>query len=200
MVQTYRTALINRPFMYIESKRIAELILQKLSFTEIEKKVLIDDLLQLPSLDRRKTILREIMLRLSYLDDNLLTYFTQTDGETAKLLLAYGLLQADDLFFEFMREIYLEKILLLDFTLEKKEISAFFERKAEQSPKVAKWATITKIRLVNGYMQTLNEIGLVEEMGDTIIVKRAFMEPKVEAYLKKNGTQAVTEIILGELL
>ncbi|MCC4312333.1 hypothetical protein AKL22_08805 [Carnobacterium maltaromaticum] len=141
--------------MYIESKRIAELILQKLFYTEI-KKVLIDDLLQLPSLDRRKTILLEIMLRLSYLDDNLLKCYTQTDGEIAKLLLAYGLLQADD-FFEFMCDIYLEKIFLLDSTLEK--ISTFFERKVYQSSNVAKWATITKIRLVNGYMKTLKKMG-----------------------------------------
>ena len=196
----YRTALMNRPFMYIESKRIAEMMLQGKSEEERRYEAVELNAIQMPSLDRRKTSYKEISHRLSFLDDFLLEKFMNSDADTAKAILAYAILQADQLYYEFMREIYLEKILLLQKDLAKKEVINFLYTKAEQSEVVAKWADNTKERLAVGFIQMMRESGFILSNHEEHQVKRPFINQSVGEYLRKNGIKPIVEIMLGELL
>jgi hypothetical protein len=196
----YRTALMNRPFMYIESKRIAEMMLQGKSEEERRYEAVELNAIQMPSLDRRKTSYKEISHRLSFLDDFLLEKFMNSDADTAKAILAYAILQADQLYYEFMREIYLEKILLLQKDLAKKEVINFLYKKAEQSEVVAKWADNTKERLAVGFIQMMRESGFILSNHEEHQVKRPFINQSVGEYLRKNGIKPIVEIMLGELL
>lgn len=196
----YRTALMNRPFMYIESKRIAEMMLQGKTEEERRYEAIELNAIQMPSLDRRKTSYKEINHRLSFLDDFLLEKFMSSDADTAKAILAYAILQADQLYYEFMREIYLEKILLLQKDLAKKEVINFLYKKAEQSEVVAKWADNTKERLAVGFIQMMRESGFIVSNQEDHQVKRPLINQSVREYLRKNGIKPVVEIMLGELL
>ena len=196
----YRTALMNRPFMNIESKRIAEMMLQGKSEEERRYEAVELNAIQMPSLDRRKTSYKEISHRLSFLDDFLLEKFMNSDADTAKAILAYAILQADQLYYEFMREIYLEKILLLQKDLAKKEVINFLYKKAEQSEVVAKWADNTKERLAVGFIQMMRESGFILSNHEEHQVKRPFINQSVGEYLRKNGIKPILEIMLGELL
>ena len=196
----YRTALMNRPFMYIESKRIAEMMLQGKSEEERRYEAVELNAIQMPSLDRRKTSYKEISHRLSFLDDFLLEKFMNSDADTAKAILAYAILQADQLYYEFMREIYLEKILLLQKDLAKKEVINFLYKKAEQSEVVAKWADNTKERLAVGINKKMRESGFILSNHEEHQVKRPFINQSVGEYLRKNGIKPIVEIMLGELL
>ena len=196
----YRTALMNRPFMNIESKRIAEMMLQGKSEEERRYEAVELNAIQMPSLDRRKTSYKEISHRLSFLDDFLLEKFMNSDADTAKAILAYAILQADQLYYEFMREIYLEKILLLQKDLAKKEVINFLYKKAEQSEVVAKWADNTKERLAVGFIQMMRESGFILSNHEEHQVKRPLINQGVREYLRKNGIKPIVEIMLGELL
>ena len=196
----YRTALMNRPFMYIESKRIAEMMLQGKSEEERRYEAVELNAIQMPSLDRRKTSYKEISHRLSFLDDFLLEKFMNSDADTAKAILAYAILQADQLYYEFMREIYLEKILLLQKDLAKKEVINFLYKKAEQSEVVAKWADNTKERLASGFIQMMRESEFIMSNHEEHQVKRPLINQSVGEYLRKNGIKPIVEIMLGELL
>ena len=196
----YRTALMNRPFMYIESKRIAEMMLQGKSEEERRYEAVELNAIQMPSLDRRKTSYKEISHRLSFLDDFLLEKFMNSDADTAKAILAYAILQADQLYYEFMREIYLEKILLLQKDLAKKEVINFLYKKAEQSEVVAKWADNTKERLASGFIQMMRESSFIVSNHEEHQVKRPLINQSVGEYLRKNGIKPIVEIMLGELL
>lgn len=196
----YRTALMNRPFMYIESKRIAEMMLQGKTEEERRYEAIELNAIQMPSLDRRKTSYKEISHRLSFLDDFLLEKFMNSDADTAKAILAYAILQADQLYYEFMREIYLEKILLLQKDLAKKEVINFLYKKAEQSEVVAKWADNTKERLGGGFVQMMRESGFIVSNHEEHQVKHPLINQSVREYLRKNGIKPIVEIMLGELL
>ena len=196
----YRTALMNRPFMYIESKRIAEMILQGKTEEERWYEAIELNALQMPSPDRRKTSYKEISHRLSFLDEFLLEKFMNSDADTAKAILAYAILQADKLYFEFMREVYLEKILLLQKELTKKEVINFLYKKSEQSEVVAKWADNTKERLASGFLQFMRESGFIVSNHEEHQVKRPLINQSVREYLRKNGIKPIVEIMLGELL
>jgi len=196
----YRTALMNRPFMYIESKRIAEMMLQGKTEEERRYEAIELNAIQMPSLDRRKTSYKEISQRLSFLDEHLLEKFTGSDADTSKAILAFAILQSDQLYYEFMREIYLEKILLLQKDLAKKEVINFLYKKGEQSEVVAKWADATKERLAAGFIQMMRESGFIVSNPEEHQVKRPLINQSVREYLRKNGIKPVVEILLGELL
>ncbi|MGI6702994.1 MAG: BrxA family protein [Clostridia bacterium] len=51
------------------------------------------------------------------------------------------------MFFEFIQEIYRDKYLLLDYIITNKDFSIFFQRKAEQSQRVASWKDYTHYKL-----------------------------------------------------
>lgn len=199
-MKKYRTALMNRPFMYIESKRIAEMMIQGKTEEKRRYEAIELNAIQMPSLDRRKTSYKEINHRLSFLDDFLLEKFMSSDADTAKAILAYAILQADQLYYEFMREIYLEKILLLQKDLAKKEVINFLYKKAEQSEVVAKWADNTKERLASGFFQMMRESGFIASIHEEHQVKRPLINQSVGEYLRKNGVKPIVEIMLGELL
>ena len=196
----YRTALMNRPFMYIESKRIAEMMLQGKTEEERRYEAIELNAIQMPSLDRRKTSYKEISHRLSFLDEFLLEKFMNSDADTSKAILAYAILQVDQLYYEFMREIYLEKILLLQKDLAKKEVINFLYKKAEQSEVVAKWADNTKERLASGFIQMMRESSFIVSNHEEHQVKRPLINQSVGEYLRKNGIKPIVEIMLGELL
>jgi len=196
----YRTALMNRPFMYIESKRIAEMMLQGKTEEERRYEAIELNAIQMPSLDRRKTSYKEISHRLSFLDEFLLEKFMNSDADTSKAILAYAILQVDQLYYEFMREIYLEKILLLQKDLAKKEVINFLYKKAEQSEVVAKWADNTKERLASGFIQMMRESIFIVSNHEEHQVKRPLINQSVGEYLRKNGIKPIVEIMLGELL
>lgn len=191
---------MNRPFMYIESKRIAEMMLQGKTEEERRYEAIELNAIQMPSLDRRKTSYKEISHRLSFLDDFFLEKFMNSDADTAKAILAYAILQTDQLYYEFMREIYLEKILLLQKDLAKKEVINFLYKKAEQSEVVVKWADNTKERLASGFIQMMRESGFIVSNHEEHQVKRPLINQGVRAYLRKNGIKPIVEIMLGELL
>ena len=185
----YRTALMNRPFMNIESKRIAEMMLQGKSEEERRYEAVELNAIQMPSLDRRKTSYKEISHRLSFLDDFLLEKFMNSDADTAKAILAYAILQADQLYYEFMREIYLEKILLLQKDLAKKEVINFLYKKAEQSEVVAKWADNTKERLAVGFIQMMRESGFILSNHEEHQVKRPLINQSVRGVSEEERHQ-----------
>lgn len=196
----YVTTLNTRPLMYYETKVIAALLISGFSEKEIKKKVLEDNILQLPSLDRRGRFYSEIVKRLSYLDDYLLGQFDESDPLTAKALLMYTILKKDQLFYEWMKEVVFDKFLIMETTLSKKETDYFFELKSEQSDTIKKWENGTKIRLRDAYHQVLNDIGMLVEIEDNDYLQPIIIDQLVRDYLVENKEKQVIEVMLGEFL
>lgn len=196
----YVTTLNTRPLMYYETKIIANLLDSGLSEKEIESKVLKENILQLPSLDRTGRFYREILKRLSYLDNYLSKQFTITDPVTAKMLLLYVLLKKDKLFFEWMREIIFDKFLIMNMRLSKNETDYFFELKGEQSTTVKNWTPNTKSKLRDAYHQVLKETGMLTQIGEEYYLQHLVIDVCVKDYLITNKEKQLVEVMLGEPL
>jgi hypothetical protein len=85
------------------------------------------------------------------------------DIETSKQIVIYSIMKTDRLFFEFMYEVFREKILLRDFTLQDKDFNLFFNRKKEQSERVASWDDYTFYKLKQVYIRILFEAGFIKD-------------------------------------
>ena len=108
-----------------------------------------------------------------------------------------AILKNDRLFFEFMNEIYKEKILLKDLYLRDKDFNTFFQNKREQSDKVNSWSEYTFKKLKQVYIRILFESGLIaNQKGDREIVI-PIINDEVKDYIYKIGNKIYINAILG---
>ena len=110
----YKSTIKSRPYLYKETKKAATLIKQGCSLNNIKEKSLEENIFQLESEARKREVASIIVSRLKDLDGYVIEKIANGNIETSKLLVLYGIIKTDRLFFEFMKEIYKEKIVLRD--------------------------------------------------------------------------------------
>ncbi len=195
----YKSTIKARAFLYLEFKKAASLYLQGFSANEIKQKALRENIFLLNSENRIKEIASTITERIKVLDEYLLTKITKGNLETSKQLALYAVLKTDRLFFEFMQEVYREKYLLKDYIITNKDFSLFFQRKAEQSRRVASWRDYTFYKLQQIYKKILIEAGLAGKNKRNIEITRPIMEKDVIEHLKNKGDGIYLQAMLGEI-
>jgi len=193
----YKSTIKSRPYLYKETKKAASLINQGLSVVEIKNKSLEDNIFQLESEARKKEVASIITARLKDLDKYIIEKISEGTIEASKILVLYSIIKTDRLFFEFMNEVYKEKILLRDLVLRDKDFNTFFQSKREQSDKVASWTEYTFKKIKQVYVRTLFECGLIENQKGDRKIKTPILESEVKDYLYKIGDKVYIDSILG---
>lgn len=196
----YLTTLMTRPFLYKETKEIATLMTEGKSVEELKEIVLEENLFQLASKDRAERFYKEILKRLAEMDDFLLNTFVQSDTSTSKAVLLYALLKKDYLFYEWMREVIWDKLLIMEWYVSKKESVSFFEKKAEQDELINQWTAETKKRLINAYHRVLIDADIAVNDGEVLQLQPQIISPEVRNYFIENKEKNIVEVLLGESL
>ncbi|MCI3028214.1 DUF1819 family protein [Desemzia sp. C1] len=196
----YTTTLNTRPFMYNETKEIAGLVRQGIAPEDIKKMVLQQNIFQLASNDRAVSFFNEILRRLKELDSFLMEQFIESDTSTSKAILLYALLKKDQLFYEWVREVVWDKLIIMEWHLTPKETMSFFETKREQNEAIRGWGENTKKRLVSAYHKTLVDAELAVFTNEGLQLQPLIISSDVRNYLKENKEKNTVEILLGESL
>lgn len=194
----YKSTIKSRPYLYKETKKATTLIKQGVSLEEIKSKSLEENIFQLESETRKKEVASIIVARLKDLDKLIIEKIAECNVETSKILVLYSIVKTDRLFFEFMNEVYKEKLLLRDLFLRDKDFNVFFQSKREQSEKVASWTEITFKKLKQVYVRILFECGLIENQKGDRKIKTPILESEVKEYLYKIGDKKYINSILGD--
>lgn len=92
----YRSTIKSRPFLYVETKQLACLILQGLNELEIKEIVLRKNIFQVKTEARKREIASTVRSRLNTLDDYLAKKMIDSDLETSKLIVLYTILKTDN--------------------------------------------------------------------------------------------------------
>lgn len=138
-----------------------------------------------------------IVNRLKMMDDALVQLFMSSDLATQKLINLIAILRADRLFFEFVYEVYREKVILGIDCLEEADVNVFFTRKETQSDLIAGWKESTKKHLRSCYLNFMTDANLL-----TIIEKKKSITPPIldialERYLKSVDEEAMIKALTG---
>ena len=193
----YKSTIKSRPYLYKETKKASSLINKGLSVEEIKEKSLEDNIFQLESEARKKEVASIITARLKNLDEHIIYSIENSNIETSKVLVLYAILKTDRLFFEFINEVYKEKILLKDLFIRDKDFGVFFQNKREQSEKVASWSEYTFKKLKQVYIRILFESGLIaNQKGDKEIIV-PIIENEIKEYLYSIGDKVYINAVLG---
>lgn len=193
----YKSTIKSRPYLYKETKKASSLINRGLSVEEIKEKSLEDNIFQLESESRKKEVASIIITRLKSLDKEIIYDIENSNIETSKILVLYSILKTDRLFFEFMNEVYKEKIILKDLYIRDKDFSVFFQNKKEQSEKVASWSEYTFKKLKQVYIRILFESGLIVNQKGDKEIKLPIIDNEVKDYIYKNDGRVYINAILG---
>ena len=193
----YKSTIKSRPYLYKETKKASSLINMGLELERIKEKSLEDNIFQLESEARKKEVASIITARLKAVDSRVIYNIENSNIETSKILVLYAILKTDRLFFEFINEIYKEKILLKDLFIRDKDFSAFFQNKREQSEKVLSWSEYTFKKLKQVYIRILFESGLIYNQKGDREIKLPIIESEVKSHLYKIGDNIYINAILG---
>ena len=106
-------------------------------------------------------------------------------------------METESLFFDFMDELYREKLIVGDKSITDADIRTFFAAKQRASEKVANWTDATITRLQKTYKIYLSESGLTKRgMGDREIIKPLLTDELLNL-LTSTNKQQIYKILSG---
>jgi len=198
MLNKYSAGLTSRPFWYIESKKMTKYMLEGLPKEAIRKIIIDENLYQAPSKERANHMFNSIYRRLNSLDAFLLEKITTADVLTSKVLIMFAIMKTDRLFFEFMYEVFREKLLLGDFLLKDRDVNIFFDNKSTQSDAMLKWTDYTIKKMKNSYARILFEVGLMECSAGVRQLTPVHLDYKICEYMKDQDMSVYLLTVMGE--
>lgn len=193
----YKSTIKSRPYLYKETKKAAMLVNSGIGIDKLKEKSIEDNIFQLESEARKKEVASIITARLKVVDKFIIDKIENSNVETSKVLVLYAIVKTDRLFFEFINEVYKEKILLKDKYIKDKDFILFFESKREQSEKVASWSEYTLKKLKQVYVRILLESGLIANQKGDREIRVPIIDEEVKKYLYSIGDRVYINSILG---
>lgn len=194
----YSAGMVSRPFWYIEAKKTAKYLIECKDTKEIKDIVVKENIYQVSSEHRATQVFNTVVRRISSLDDFLINSIVNADIATSKLVVLLSVMKTDRLFFEFMYEIFRDKLILGDFNLKDRDVSNFFDTKKSQSEVISKWTDATITKLKRCYVRMLFEAGLINNSSGDRTITPVIMDYKVSSYLKEHNMSALICAITGE--
>lgn len=193
----YSAAMTSRPYLYKETKIVASLLANGTDITAIKKISVEENIFQLEKEYRRIEVAQAITSRLKNIDPLIINKIANGTTELSKLLVVYIIMKHNRLFFEFINEVYREKIILRESTIKDKDFNIFFNRKKEESEKVNGWSEHTFKKLKNVFTIILVDSGMGVKKNGEIEIKVPLIDKDISNYLIAIGDKVYINAMEG---
>jgi hypothetical protein len=193
----YSAGMVSKPFWFIEFKKVIKLLNEGYTFKEIQQKSITENIFGAAKEYRNKEIFNGVSRRAKMFDDELIKLFCKTDLITSKVMALYSYMKIDKLFFEFMYEVYREKVKFGLNELKESDIMIFFKDKQGQDAAVASWKDCTLKKLCNSYINNLLEAGMLSIDNDIKKITIPILDNEFEEYLMKNKEEHYLYALTG---
>ena len=196
-MEKYSSGLVSESFWFIEFKKIIILFNDGKSWDDIKDLCLNDNLLGISKEYRARRIYGYLKSRVDVLDEGLINIFIDGDLASQKIINIIAIAKKNRLFFEFLYEVYREKVLLGAIELTDSDINIFFRNKQDQDENISKWTDVTLKRLRSTYMNFLTDAGLLTLIDKQRRITPPILDITLENYLKDNGEEQMLKAIRG---
>lgn len=194
----YSAGLTHEVFWLQEGRKTAELILGGKSKAEIKEIAWNENIYQVRAEYRSTEILNTTYRRLKDMPEDVLRLFTTCDVTNAKLINLIAIIKDSRLFFEFMYEVYDEKLRLGNLEITDRDLNEFMNTKCEQSSTVASWSDSAQYKIKQVMCRMLHEADLLEDTKEPRKIRPAFVNFILAEALKKNDMEIYLNTIKGE--
>ena len=193
----YSAGMVKLSFWFAEFRKVIELLSSGKTLPEIKQMNVQENIFSAPTQARAIQIFNTVSTRVKGLDSSFYAVFAKSDISTQKLIALIAVMQTDSLFFDFVYEVYREKLILGIDELADSDVGIFFKNKQLQSEKVAKWTDYTLKRLGTCYKTMLMESGLIDQGTGTRKILKPILDKALEECLKVNGMETTLRALTG---
>lgn len=193
----YSAGLTSKLFWLQESRKTASYIVGGYDKNQIKDIAWVENIYQVKAEYRAYEVLNGTYRRTSLLPVDVLKEFVTCDIETAKILNLIAILMDSRLFFEFMHEVYDEKIRLGEKEISDRDLNVFFSDKAIQSDVVAGWTEVAVKKLKQCMTRMMYEAGILENSAKPRTIKPIHINYRIEEMLKVNGLGEYLRVVKG---
>lgn len=193
----YSAGMVKLSFWFAEFRKVIQLLNSGKTLLKIKKMNVEENIFSAPTQARAIQIFNTISTRVKNLDQSFYTLFERSDISNQKVIALIAVMQSDSLFFDFIYEVYREKLIIGMNELADSDFGVFFKDKQIQSEKVAKWQDYTLQRLGSCYKTMLMEAGLIDKKVGTRNILKPIIDRALEDCLKKNGMEVILHALTG---
>ena len=197
--QEYTATNTGRPFSFKAMTIGAKLKVDGYTDKEIREKSKNENIFQSRSEHQRIKTASTVNKRLNMLDEQLINKLINGDSTTIKQIIIYSIMKSDRFFFEFMDEVYKDKIILREFKIKDSDINIFIKRKQEQIPQIAQWTESTLKKLKAQYLTMLQEANFIKRINGAIEIIPPVIDPSLYNHLLELGDEAYLKAMIGEI-
>ena len=197
METKYSAGLVSQSFWFVEMKKLIKLKIEGKTEKEIKHLCIDENLFGAINENRARRMYGYMWNRVKRLDDTMIHLFETSDVPTQKIINLISILEGDRLFFEFIFEVYREKVIFGTEELSDFDLNIFFKNKEVQSEDVSKWIDRTKKRLGSAYFNFMTDANLITVVDKKRIITTPIFDNELEKYLEASGKQSVVKAIKG---
>lgn len=193
----YSAASVKFLLWYIEIKETAKL-LKEYSFEEIRQMVVMKNLYQQKSVERAIGEFGCIKKRLEALPEELLQKIIGADVQTAKIITFIACMLTDRLLFEFMYDVYRNKVHFGETNISDADFNIFIQNKKDQSEKVAGFSDVTIKKIRQVFTKYLLEVGLLTGKPSERLIAHPYIDQDVKEILLRNNMEKYLYALTGD--
>lgn len=193
----YSAGTTKLSFWFSECRKVIGLLNSGKTLLEIKKMNLEENIFSASTQARAILIFNTVATRVKSLDQSFYTLFEESDISNQKVIVLIAVMQSDSLFFDFVYEVYREKLIIGTNELADSDLRIFFKDKQIQSEKVAKWKDYTLKRLGGCYKTMLMEAGLIDRTTGKRKILKPIIDRSLEDCLKINGMEVTLHALTG---
>ncbi|NLB53860.1 MAG: DUF1819 family protein [Syntrophomonadaceae bacterium] len=193
----YSAGMVKLSFWFLEFRKMINLLNSGKTLSEIKSLNIKENIFSAPTQARAIQIFNTVSNRIKGLDPSFYILFEKSDISTQKLIVLISIMLTDSLFFDFVYEVYREKLIIGSDELEDKDIRIFFKDKQLQSEKVAEWRDYTIKRLGACYKTMLMEADLIDRTSGNRKILRPIIDKSLEDCLRFNDMNLILHALTG---
>ena len=193
----YSAGMVKLSFWFSEFRKVINLLNNGKTLNEVKALNIENNIFATPTQARAIQIFNTVSKRVKGLDYSFYQLFENSDLSTQKLIALIAIMQTDSLFFDFVYEVYREKLIIGSDELADSDIRIFFKDKQLQSEKVAKWTDYTLKNLGSCYKTILMEAGLTDRSFGNRKILKPILDKALEECLKINGMSLMIHTLTG---
>lgn len=196
-MEEYKASLTGEPFLYNETKIIGKLLLEGEDSLELRKRNVEENLIQYKQPKSISRVNSAIFKRLNILDNKQLYFFVNEELQQSKYMLVYSIMKTDNIVKDFIREVYYDKLLMNDSTIQQYEVEKWFDNKCNISEFLNSRSDSTKYKLKQVLMQIMNASGLVKREKNIFYINRPLLSDEFIKILSDVGDYEFAKTIGG---
>lgn len=176
----YSSYIKDMPFLYLETRKAAKLVVGSETVESIVSLSVENNIFQLDKERRRLKLAQKVASRLNAVSRPVVELIANGQDENARLGVFYAIIKTDLLFFEFMHDVYRDKINIGQTVLTDSEISDFLRSKVCENKRMQAWTENNLVRVKNTYKKILCDAGLIKSDGKELLITKPIINDELK--------------------